>query len=219
MKPHLEAQRPSILSFNLSGACLFLLAWGGLIHNKHTAMKHILPVLTVSALAAAASAQTAPAPSAKQALSYNRVIASYVTNNSAGEGDKGVSIFAQAKIGGGLYVSGLATDLKAGDNDSTTAALGYAYSLPSILGVSSDLNIEVGHKSVGASVRALIGGGIEIDLGYAHGAGSDLDDTLTIGASYNLGFLVKGLSLNAAYASQTGGNGFDTTSVGIGYNF
>lgn len=179
-------------------------------------MKHILPVLTVTALAAAASAQTAPAPAAKQSLSYNRVVASWVNTNGAG--DSGASIFAQAKLGSGLYVAASTSDLKT-DNDREQALLGWAYSLPSALGVSTDLNVEVGYKSFGAGLRALIGGGVELGVAYAHGAGSDLGDTLTVSASYNLGFLAKGLSLNASYGSETGLSGVDTTSVGIGYNF
>lgn len=182
-------------------------------------MKHILPVLTVTALAAAASAQTAPAPAAKQSLSYNRIVASWV-NTSGADSISGASVLAQAKLGGGLYVAATAYDLEGGVEvaDGNTAVLGFAYSLPSFIGVSTDLNLEVGYKTTAVGLRALIGGGVELNVGYAHGAGSSLDDTLSVGASYNLGFLVKGLSLNASYASETGA-GVDITSVGIGYNF
>lgn len=194
-------------------------------------MKNILPVLTVTALAAAASAQTAPAPAAKQSLSYNRIVASWVSLSNA-DGDNGAAVFAQAKLGGGLYVSATTTDLKnLGDEaDLTTASIGWAYTLPTALGVSTDLNIEVGYKSVGAGLRALIGGGVEIGVAYASGSGSSGDDTFTVSASYNLGFLAKGLSLNASYGSQSGDGtapfttpgstrSFDITTVGIGYNF
>lgn len=204
-------------------------------------MKHILPVLTVTALAAAASAQVAPAPAAKQSLSYNRVVASWVS--TTGSCDTGVSVFAQAKLGGGFYVSAVSTDLATGivtppigpdievDADATAASIGFAQSLPSFLGVATDLNLEVGRNTLGAGLRALIGGGVELGVAYSRGAGSSLNDTLTVSASYNLGFLVKGLSLNASYASETGTGvdpllglnvtnaSVDTTSIGIGYNF
>ncbi len=197
-------------------------------------MKHILPVLTVTALAAAASAQVAPAPAAKQSLSYNRVVASWVS--TTGLCDSGVSVLAQAKIGGGFYVAATATDLSTYvdtlpapdvvvDADSTAASLGFAQSLPSVLGISTDLNIEVGRNSFGAGLRALIGGGLELGVAYSHGAGSALNDTLTVSANYNLGFLVKGLSLNASYASETGtgalntNDSVDTPSIGVGFNF
>ncbi len=193
-------------------------------------MKHTLPVLTLTALAAAASAQVAPA--AKQSLSYNRVVVSWV-NQSTTE-FSGMSVFAQAKIGGGLYVTAQTLDLEEGVFDDTFAVLGFAYSLPNVLGVATDLNLEVGYKTLGAGFRSLIGGGLEVGLSYAHtGNGAAAGpfafgspylgaDTLTLSASYNLGFMVKGLSLNASYSSESNYNyrpGFDTTSIGIGYNF
>jgi len=135
----------------------------------------------------------------------------------------GMSVFAQAKLGGGLYVSATADDLNVSNMDGNTAVLGWAYTLPSILGAVTDLNLEVGYKTAGVGIRSLIGGGFELDVSYAHGAGTFETDVLNVGASYSLGFLVKGLSLNASYASETSGfpwrPGFDTTSVGIGYNF
>ncbi|HAZ65751.1 MAG TPA: hypothetical protein DCY41_03230 [Opitutae bacterium] len=195
-------------------------------------MKHTLPVLTLTALAAAASAQVAPA--AKQSLSYNRVVASWV-NQSTSE-LSGMSIFAQAKIGGGLYVAAQTVDLEDGFLDDTSAVLGFAYSLPNVLGVATDLNLEVGYKTLGAGFRSLIGGGLEVGLSYTHSTGDAGlvgpgvlvgspylgADTLTLSASYSLGFMVKGLSLNASYSSESNYNyrpGFDTTSVGVGYNF
>ena len=193
-------------------------------------MKHTLPVLTLTALAAAASAQVAPA--AKQSLSYNRVVASWV-NQSTTE-FSGMSVFAQAKIGGGLYVTARTLDLEEGVLDDSSAVLGFAYSLPAVLGVATDLNLEVGYKTLGAGFRSLIGGGLEVGLSYAHtGNGSASGpfavsnpylgaDTLTLSASYNLGFMVKGLSLNASYSSESNYNyrpGVDTTSIGVGYNF
>jgi len=193
-------------------------------------MKHTLPVLTLTALAAAASAQVAPA--AKQSLSYNRVVVSWV-NQSTTE-FSGMSVFAQAKIGGGLYVTAQTLDLEESVLDDTFAVLGFAYSLPNVLGVATDLNLEVGYKTLGAGFRSLIGGGLEVGLSYAHtGNGAAAGpfafgspylgaDTLTLSASYNLGFMVKGLSLNASYSSESNYNyrpGFDTTSIGVGYNF
>lgn len=201
-------------------------------------MNRILPVLTVTALAAAASAQTAPAPAAKQSLSYNRVVVSWVNQSTFDL--SGMSIFAQAKIGGGFYVKAQTLDLEESIFDDSSAALGFAYSLPNVLGVATDLNLEVGYKTLGAGFRSLIGGGLEVGLSYTHST-SDAGtvsvgpgvafpvgspylgaDTLTLSASYNLGFMVKGLSLNASYARENNYNyrpGFDTTSIGVGYNF
>lgn len=199
-------------------------------------MNRILPVLTVTALAAAASAQTAPAPAAKQSLSYNRIIVSYLTTNDSAI-DNGVSFFAQAKIGGGFYVAASVLDFSGagsptatvagagsgGGPDGAQAALGWAYTLPSFIGVTTDVNVEFGYKSVGVGIRALIGGGVELGVSQTHGAGSSAilegEDTFAVSASYNLGFLVKGLSVNGSYSSLSGRLGPDITSVGIGYNF
>ena len=189
-------------------------------------MKHI-PILTLTALAAAAVAQTAPAPAAKQTFSYDRVVLSYVSV-SGSDADKGVSAFAQATLGSGFYLTATATNLdntSDGDNDSQTAALGYAVSLPRALGVSTDVNLEVGHDAYTVGLRAQIAGGFEIGLAYAKtndneigSTGDFSNNTFTVTAIYNLGQFVKGLSLNASYADETNGGDF-ITSFGIGYNF
>ena len=57
----------------------FLLALGVVIHTNETAMKHTLNVLTLTALAAAASAQTAPA----SGLNYNTVSISRASNKQS----------------------------------------------------------------------------------------------------------------------------------------
>lgn len=185
-------------------------------------MKHI-PTLTLTALAAAASAQTAPAaaPAAKQELSYNRVIVSVVQGHSGAE--DGVSVAGQAKLGaalgGSVYVSASATDLEneTTDESSNTAVLGYAYSLPAVAGISSDLNVELGANSLGVGVRALVGFGIEVGLAYTANE-AEADDSLTVSANYSLGQFVKGLSLNLSHVSETGA-GSESTSIGVGYNF
>jgi hypothetical protein len=197
-------------------------------------MKHI-PVLALTVLTAAASAQTAPAaaPAAKQSFSYDRVVLNYVSV-SGGDADKGVSVFAQATLGKGLYLSGTATNLEntTQDNSSTTASLGYAYSLPKTLGIASDLNLEIGHDTYSLGLRALLGGGLELGLAYSKSdanaiAGTEdfftgepdySNNTFTVSAIYSLGQFVKGLTLNASYADETNGGDFITT-FGIGYNF
>jgi hypothetical protein len=189
----------------------------------------LIPVLTVTALAAAASAQTAPAaaPAAKQSFSYDRLVFNFVSvSGEAGDADSGVAVFGQATLGHGFYLTAAATNLDngapEGDNNTTTAALGYAVSLPKALGISTDLNLELGHDTYAVGLRALLGGGLELGLAYGtndvfnEGPGSD--NTLTVSAIYNLGQFVKGLTLNASYADETSGGDFITT-FGIGYNF
>lgn len=182
-------------------------------------MKHI-PVLTLTALAAAASAQTAPAaaPAAKQSFSYDRVVLNYVSVSGA-EADSGVSVFAQATLGKGFYLTGTATNLDntPEDNAGVNATLGYAVSLPKALGISTDLNLELGHDSYSAGLRALVGGGLEIGLAYGKNDGEP-NNTFTVSAIYSLGQFVKGLTLNASYADETNEGAFIST-FGIGYNF
>jgi hypothetical protein len=186
-------------------------------------MKHI-PVLALTVLTAAASAQTAPAaaPAAKQSFSYDRVVLNFVSvSGEAGEADSGVAVFGQATLGHGFYLTAAATNLDNGapdgDNSTTTAALGYAFSLPKALGISTDLNLELGHDSYAAGIRALLGGGLEVGLAYGKNDGVP-NNTLTVSAIYSLGQFVKGLTLNASYADETNGGDFITT-FGIGYNF
>lgn len=195
-------------------------------------MKHI-PVLTLTALAAAASAQTAPAaaPAAKQSFSYDRVVLNYVSvAGDAGAADNGVSVFAQATLGHGFYLTGKATNLDNTrnapfENDGATvaASLGWAYSLPKVLGLASDLNLELGHDSYAIGVRAQVGGGLELGLAYGSNdvTGDDADgadNAFTVSAIYSLGFFAKGLTLNASYTDESSGGDY-TTTLGIGYNF
>lgn len=187
-------------------------------------MKHI-PVLALTALAAAASAQTAPAaaPAAKQSFSYDRVVLNYVSvAGDAGAADNGVSVFAQATLGHGFYLTGTVTNLETttglggSDNASHFAALGYAYSLPKVLGIATDLNLELSHESVALGLRANLGGGFELGLNY--GEANQEDQYFTVSAIYSLGQFVKGLTLNASYTDESSGGDFVST-FGVGYNF
>ena len=171
-------------------------------------MKHI-PTLTLTALAAAAVAQTAPAPAAKQELSYTRVIVQTITGSDAADG---LAVTGQAKLGNGLYVTATSFDTDGG-NDSV-AALGYAHTLPSVAGITADLNIELGAESLGVGLRALVGFGLELGISY-----TEEDQTIqtnAVSASYSLGQFVKGLSLNVNYLDTEGSQ---ATLVGLGYNF
>jgi hypothetical protein len=190
----------------------------------------LIPALSLATLAAAASAQTAPAaaPAAKQSFSYDRVIVNLVSvSGAANATDSGVAVVAQATLGKGFYVNASATNLDndiAGDNASVAASLGYAYSLPKTLGIATDLNLELGHDAYSVGLRALVGGGFELGLAYGKtdgnldGAGDLSNNTFTVSAIYSLGQFVKGLTLNASYADETNGGDFVTT-FGIGYNF
>ena len=83
-------------------------------------MKHILPILTITTLAAAASAQT---PAAASGLSYNRAGLSYNTDKAAG--DNGYSLSVEALIGSSnIWIAGSA-DLNSAGADRVS--IGYVF--------------------------------------------------------------------------------------------
>jgi len=86
-------------------------------------MKHILPILTLTTLAAAASAQAA-APAAA-GLSYNRVGLSYDTAASS----KGYSLSASALIGSSNFLVGASTTIGGNGtvNGKDAVSLGYLF--------------------------------------------------------------------------------------------
>ena len=101
-------------------------------------MKHILPILTITTLAAAASAQT---PAAASGLSYNRAGLSYNTDKAAG--DNGYSLSVEALIGSSnIWIAGSA-DLNSAGEDSVS--IGYVFKnvaagIDATVAVSSDDN-------------------------------------------------------------------------------
>ena len=83
-------------------------------------MKHILPILTITTLAAAASAQSAAASSG---LSYNRVGVSYNTDS------KGFSVSASALIGSSNFLVEADTTIggSTSGNGVDSVSLGYVF--------------------------------------------------------------------------------------------
>ncbi len=82
-------------------------------------MKHILPILTLTTLAAAASAQSAAAAG----LSYNRAGLSY--NTDAAAGDNGYSLSVEALVGSSNVWVGASADLNTAGNDGVS--IGYLF--------------------------------------------------------------------------------------------
>jgi len=90
-------------------------------------MKHILPILTITTLAAAASAQTAVAPAG---LSYNRVTVSRESQNTA--------LAAEALLGSSNVLATISTS-----STGTSYSLGYVFKNVA-LGVDATLSIGAG---------------------------------------------------------------------------
>jgi hypothetical protein len=174
-------------------------------------MKHILPILTLTTLTAAAFADaSAPAAAAPAGLSYNRVGLSYQTNGTANP----YSLSASAFIGGtNVLVSGSA-DLTAAGDDS--ASLGYVFK-----GVAAGIDATVSASSndtYGINLRRSLGevlSGLEVAVGYSSATGSKKGDSFTYELSYNV---TKQYSL--AYSIQDPqGSGSSANNVSIRYNF
>jgi len=94
-------------------------------------MKHILPILTITTLAAAASAQTAVAPAG---LSYNRVTVSREGQNN--------TLAAEALLGSSNVLATIATTA----NDGTTYSLGYVFKNVAY-GVDATLSVGAGNAA------------------------------------------------------------------------
>ena len=126
-------------------------------------MKHILPILTITTLAAAASAQSAAASSG---LSYNRVGLDYNTDS------KGYSLSASALIGSSNFLVEADTTIGGGtpsDNGTDSVSLGYVFKN---VALGADATVSVGsNEAYGLNVRKDLGGNIELAVGYGRQSG------------------------------------------------
>jgi hypothetical protein len=166
-------------------------------------MKHILPILTLTTLAAAASAQAA-APSG---LSYNRVGLSYDTD------DKGYTLSASALIGGSNFLVEAETSVggaKSG-NGVDSVSLGYVFKN---VALGADATVSVGsNESYGLDVRKDLGNNIELAVGYARvGGANGWGAELAYNVSKQIQIAVGVSDSNIAGSSST-------TDISVRYNF
>ena len=140
-------------------------------------MKHTLNVLTLTALAAAASAQTAPAAG----LNYNQVGISRTSRQNA--------VTAQGVLGGSSLLIGIQSTSDEGLNDSSPSiTLGYIFR-----GVTQGIDATVfvqqpqWESSVyGVTLRRALNevyAGLEISASYAGTLASNSDSYIAIGGS------------------------------------
>ena len=141
-------------------------------------MKHILPILTLTTLAAAASAQSAAAAG----LSYNRAGVNYNTDSDA----NGFSVSAEALIGSSNVWVGGTADLDAAGEDSV--AVGYLFK--NVVG-GIDATAFVGsNDQYGVVLRRSLNeviAGLEARFVYAQATGSDRTDGFVYELAYNIG--------------------------------
>ena len=172
-------------------------------------MKHILPILTITTLAAAASAQTAAASAS--GLSYNRAGLSYNTDKAAG--DNGYSLSVEALIGStNIWIAGSA-DLNGAGADEVS--LGYVFKnvaagIDATVAVSSDDNYGI---ILRRSLNEVVAG-LEARLVYARKEGSVTADGFTYELAYNIN---KQFQIAVSVEDVSGAK--NETSVTVRYNF
>jgi hypothetical protein len=165
-------------------------------------MKHILPILTITTLAAAASAQSAAASSG---LSYNRVGLGYNTDS------KGYSLTASALIGSSNFLVEAGTTIggNTSGNGVDSVSLGYVFKN---VALGADATVSVGSdESYGLNVRKDLGNNIELAVGYARQSGVNVWGAEL---AYNVS---KQIQLAVGYSDASGSA--STTDVSVRYNF
>ena len=166
-------------------------------------MKHILPILTITTLAAAASAQVA----ASSGLSYNRVGLGYNTDT------KGYSLSASALIGGSNVLVGASSTIGGNNtgNGADSVSLGYVFKN---VAFGADATVSVAsNEAYGLNVRKDLG---IYNLEGAASFGRNAANKNVWGAelAYNVSKQIQvavGYSDTSAAASET--------SVSVRYNF
>ena len=142
-------------------------------------MKHILPILTLTTLAAAASAQSAAAAG----LSYNRAGLSY--NTDAAAGDNGYSLSVEALVGSSNVWVGASADLNSAGNDFVF--VGYVFKnvvagIDATVAASSD---DVYGVILRRSLNEVVAG-LETRVTYQRRSGSNSADAFNYELAYNV---------------------------------
>ena len=166
-------------------------------------MKHILPILTLTTLAAAASAQAA-APAA--GLNYNRVGLGYNTDT------KGYSLSATAVLGSSNFWVGASTSIGGADtaNGADSVVVGYLFAN---VYAGIDATVSVGsNEAYTLGLRKALGNNLEAAASF--GRNSSDNNVWTAELAYNVS---KQIQLAVGYTDTQGSAG--TTDLTVRYNF
>lgn len=169
-------------------------------------MKHILPILTITTLAAAASAQTAAA--APAGLSYNRVTVAREGQNN--------TLSASAFLGSSNVLATIGTS-----SAGTDYSLGYVFKNVTS-GIDATVSVGAGSAASNSVIvlilrRSLseVVTGLEIGVGYSYQSASPNVTSWSYELSYNIN-----KQFSVAYGiSNPSGIAADTNSVSVRYNF
>jgi hypothetical protein len=165
-------------------------------------MKHILPILTLTTLAAAASAQAA----APAGLSYNRVGLGYNTDT------KGYALSATAVLGASNFFVGANTTIGGHDtvNGTDSVSLGYLFKN---VAYGIDATVSVGSNEVKTlGLRKDLGANFEAAATF--GRNASRNNAWSIEAAYNVS---KQIQLAVGYSDAQAASG--TTDLTVRYNF
>ena len=169
-------------------------------------MKHILPILTLTTLAAAASAQSAAA-----GLSYNRAGVNY--NTDAAAGDNGYSVSVEALVGSSNVWVGASADLNAAGEDEVS--VGYLFKN---VAAGIDATVAVSsNDTYGIILRRSLNevvSGLEARFVWAQATGTDR----TNGYVYELAYNVNS-KYQVAVSVADVENADEEVSVSVRYNF
>ena len=168
-------------------------------------MKHILPILTLTTLAAAASAQSAAA-----GLSYNRAGLSY--NTDAAAGDNGYSASIEALVGSSNVWVGASADLNTAGNDGVS--VGYLFkNVIAGIDATAFVGSNDGYGIIARRSLNEVVAGLEGRIVWSQEGGSNTNAFV-----YELAYNVN--SKYQVAVSIADANGADTeTSVTVRYNF
>ena len=167
-------------------------------------MKHILPILTITTLAAAASAQSAAASSG---LSYNRVGLDYNTDS------KGYSLSASALIGSSNFLVEADTTIGGGnpsDNGTDSVSLGYVFKN---VALGADATVSVAsNEAYTLGLRKALGNNFEAAASF----GRNSADNNVWGAelAYNVSKQIQ-----LAVGVSDGQGAASTSDITVRYNF
>ena len=169
-------------------------------------MKHILPILTLTTLAAAASAQSAAAAG----LSYNRAGVNY--NTDAAAGDNGYSLSVEALVGSSNVWVGASADLNTAGNDGVS--VGYLFkNVVAGIDATAFVGSNDGYGIIARRSLNEVVAGLEGRIVWGQEGGSNTNSFV-----YELAYNVN--SKYQVAVSIADANGVDTeTSVTVRYNF
>ncbi|MFM2212233.1 MAG: hypothetical protein RL639_1427 [Verrucomicrobiota bacterium] len=169
-------------------------------------MKHILPILTLTTLAAAASAQSAAAAG----LSYNRAGLSY--NTDAAAGDNGYSLSVEALVGSSNVWVGASADLNTAGNDGVS--VGYLFkNVAAGIDATAFVGSNDGYGIIARRSLNEVVAGLEGRIVWSQEGGSNTNSFV-----YELAYNVN--SKYQVAVSIADANGADTeTAVTVRYNF